>query len=93
MIATTITIPITPTHIPALKIEPIAAQLLMEKAIRKNSKSIFFEVVMLIEFKILRICLLNQRRLTFHISVLLEIIVPRKYYKKHRVEDFRKKFL
>ena len=37
IIATTITIPRTPTHIPALKIEPIAAQLLMEKAIRKNS--------------------------------------------------------
>ena len=47
MIATTTTIPITPTHIPALKIEPIAAQLLMlnEREMRKNRKVIFFEGV------------------------------------------------
>ncbi len=43
MIATTITIPIMPTHTPALKIEPIAAQLLRRRAIGKKRKSILFE--------------------------------------------------
>src|SRR6185437_1601418 len=51
--ATTITIPITPTHTPALKIEPMAAQLLRHKAIRKKRTSIFLGKIILFEFKFL----------------------------------------